>query len=238
MNNRRLYRSADDRILAGVAGGLAAYFDVDPVIVRVIWFFSVFVTGSLTFWIYLIMIVVVPLEPAEWPPQSPWMPGGAPVGYQASYAPPGQGTAQSSDADATSTGTASDAGGAPGASTPPAPGAAPNQTGWMPGTPPPSPGGWWGNEWGWQGRQSRWQQHAERRAERWQQRAERRAERDQYRSYGGPGLAFGVLLIIAGGLLALNQFIPNFGFNVTWPLLIIALGVILVASSVGFRHRD
>ena len=80
MNPRRLYRSADDRILAGVCGGVAAYFDVDPVIVRIIWFLSVFFTGSLTFWAYLIMIVVVPIEPAEWPPQSPWAPGGAPVG--------------------------------------------------------------------------------------------------------------------------------------------------------------
>ena len=34
MNPRRLYRSVDDRILAGVAGGVAAYFDVDPVIVH------------------------------------------------------------------------------------------------------------------------------------------------------------------------------------------------------------
>ena len=64
MNPRRLYRSADDRILAGVCGGVAAYFDVDPVIVRIIWFLSVFFTGSLTFWAYLIMIVVVPIEPA------------------------------------------------------------------------------------------------------------------------------------------------------------------------------
>ena len=48
MNSRRLYRSAYDRILAGVAGGVAAYFDVDPVIVRVIWFLSVFFSGSLT----------------------------------------------------------------------------------------------------------------------------------------------------------------------------------------------
>ncbi len=85
MNPRRLYRSADDRILAGVCGGVAAYFDVDPVIVRIIWFLSVFFTGSLTFWAYLIMIVVVPLEPADWPPQSPWAPGGTPLGFNASY---------------------------------------------------------------------------------------------------------------------------------------------------------
>lgn len=32
---RRLYRSSDDRILSGVAGGIAEYFDIDPVIVRI-----------------------------------------------------------------------------------------------------------------------------------------------------------------------------------------------------------
>jgi len=95
VNPRRLYRSSDDRILAGVAGGLAAYLDVDPVIVRIIWFLSVFFTGTLTFWAYLVMIFVVPLEPSEWPPASPWAPGGGPtggpVGFEAAYAPPAGG---------------------------------------------------------------------------------------------------------------------------------------------------
>jgi phage shock protein C len=234
VNTRRLYRSADDRILAGVAGGLADYLDIDPVIVRIIWFVSVFVTGSATFWIYLIMAIVVPIEPAEWHAPSPWAPGGAPIGYQANYTAPGAtpGPVPAADPNATAVdptqaaGADSTGGAAPAA----------NQTGWVPGTPPtpPAPGGWWGNDSGWQGRQDRWQ----RRAERWQQRAERRAERDQYRTFGGPGLIFGILLILAGGLLVLNQFVPNFNVNLTWPIVIIALGVILVASSVGFRRHD
>src|ERR1035437_7567240 len=87
-NPRRLYRTSDDRMIAGVAGGVAAYFDVDPIIVRILWFISVFVTASMSFWAYVIMIFVVPQEPAEWPAQSPWAPGGAPAGYGAGYAPP------------------------------------------------------------------------------------------------------------------------------------------------------
>jgi len=79
VNPRRLYRSSDDRTLAGVAGGLAAYLDVDPVIVRIVWFLSVFFTGTLTFWAYVVMIFVVPLEPSEWPPAAPWAPGGGPT---------------------------------------------------------------------------------------------------------------------------------------------------------------
>ena len=213
MNPRRLYRSADDRILAGVAAGVAAYFDVDPVIVRIIWFLSVLFTGTLTFWAYLIMIVVVPLEPSQWPPQSPWAPGGGPATYPAGYTPPAAGA--SADAAATTPD------GQP----------APSTQGAAPGTPPvagPVPGGWWSNDWRSQWRQERWQA----RADRWQQRAERREH-----AYGGPGLIFGLLLILVGGMLAWHQFDPNFDLNVTWPVVLIAFGGILVVSSLRFRDR-
>ena len=42
---RRLLRSRDDRMLAGVAGGLGRYFDVDPVIVRIAFAISIFFGG-------------------------------------------------------------------------------------------------------------------------------------------------------------------------------------------------
>ena len=57
----KLYRSRTDRKLWGVCGGLAKYFNMDPTIVRVIAVASLFV-GTLGFWIYLIMVLVVPLE--------------------------------------------------------------------------------------------------------------------------------------------------------------------------------
>ena len=57
----KLYRSRTDRKLWGVCGGLAKYFNMDPTIVRVIAVASLFV-GTLGFWIYLIMAIVVPLE--------------------------------------------------------------------------------------------------------------------------------------------------------------------------------
>jgi phage shock protein PspC (stress-responsive transcriptional regulator) len=232
VNPRRLYRSADDRILAGVAGGMAAYFDVDPVIVRIIWFISVFVTGTLTFWIYLLMIVVVPLEPSEWPAPSPWAPGGGPLGYGASYAPPATGgptgAAPTPGPDASGTTGDSASGAAPAAPADPnaAPGTAPNQP--APGV-YPAQGGWWGYDWRSQRRQERWQ----RRQERWQQRADGYG----YRGYGGPGLFFGLLLILVGGALALNQFVPDFNFSVTWPVIIIGFGAILIISSLRFRDR-
>ena len=65
-NYRRLYRSEDDRILAGVCGGVGEYFKVDPVLVRVIWVISVFFWGG-GIWIYLLAWLLVPRKPLGMP---------------------------------------------------------------------------------------------------------------------------------------------------------------------------
>ena len=43
MSSKRLYRSRIDRMIAGVCGGLAKYFDIDPTIVRVLFVVSIFI---------------------------------------------------------------------------------------------------------------------------------------------------------------------------------------------------
>ena len=58
---KRLYRSRSDRIIWGVCGGLAKYFDMDPTIVRVVVVLSIFL-GSFGIWAYIILAIVVPLE--------------------------------------------------------------------------------------------------------------------------------------------------------------------------------
>jgi len=58
---RRLNRSRDDRVIAGVCGGLGAYFGIDPTIIRVIAVLSIFVGGTGVI-AYLIMAIVIPLE--------------------------------------------------------------------------------------------------------------------------------------------------------------------------------
>ncbi|MFC1897666.1 PspC domain-containing protein [Chloroflexota bacterium] len=58
---KKLYRSQTDRKIWGVCGGLAQYFDIDPTIVRVIFFVSL-LCGTLGFWIYIIMALIVPNE--------------------------------------------------------------------------------------------------------------------------------------------------------------------------------
>jgi phage shock protein C len=60
--NRKFYRSRTNRVLWGVCGGLAQYFNIDPTIVRIIAVASLF-AGSLGFWVYIIMAIAVPVEP-------------------------------------------------------------------------------------------------------------------------------------------------------------------------------
>jgi phage shock protein C len=82
--NHRLYRSPDDRILAGVAGGMAETYDLDPALVRVGWALLILVSGGIFLVLYIIMAIVVPLRPARMPlrgatPATPPTPGSAAV---------------------------------------------------------------------------------------------------------------------------------------------------------------
>ena len=63
--SRRLYRSRDDRMLAGVAGGLADLWGVDPSLVRIVWAVLVPFTGGVALLVYVVMAFVVPDEDAE-----------------------------------------------------------------------------------------------------------------------------------------------------------------------------
>ncbi|MCX8006616.1 MAG: PspC domain-containing protein [Coriobacteriia bacterium] len=60
----RLLRSRDDRWVAGVLGGLARYFSVDPTVLRLAYLaFAAFVNPGGAVIAYLVMAVVVPEEP-------------------------------------------------------------------------------------------------------------------------------------------------------------------------------
>lgn len=65
----RLVRSHADRRIAGVCGGLADYFDVDPTIVRVTWVILSIVAGAIIFGVvaYLVAWFIIPPAPvAAW----------------------------------------------------------------------------------------------------------------------------------------------------------------------------
>lgn len=57
---RRLYRNPDDMIVAGVSSGIASYFGIDPVIVRLI-FVGATLLGLSGVVIYLVLWMIVPL---------------------------------------------------------------------------------------------------------------------------------------------------------------------------------
>ncbi|MGH7596368.1 MAG: PspC domain-containing protein [bacterium] len=56
---RRLFRSVVNRRIAGVCGGVAEYFNVDPLIVRLVWFFSIFAHGVGLF-AYIAAWIIIP----------------------------------------------------------------------------------------------------------------------------------------------------------------------------------
>jgi phage shock protein PspC (stress-responsive transcriptional regulator) len=60
--NRHLYRCRHDRRLAGVAAGVAEFFDLDVTLVRILWFLSIFV-GGLGILLYIGLALIVPNEP-------------------------------------------------------------------------------------------------------------------------------------------------------------------------------
>ena len=61
---KRLYRSKKDRMIAGVCGGLAEYFNIDPVIVRALFLVLLFGAGS-GILLYLILWLIVPESEAQ-----------------------------------------------------------------------------------------------------------------------------------------------------------------------------
>jgi phage shock protein C len=129
--NERLYRSVDDRVIAGVCGGLADRLALDPSLVRVLWAVLALITGIFPLLIvYVVMAAVVPEDPkgfaGVWP--SPTPPGApeAPIPADASGQPeaPIPADAAAVPADATVAGA-------------PVPLTAPPATPWYQGAPPP-----------------------------------------------------------------------------------------------------
>ena len=58
---RRIYRSSRDRMIAGVAGGLAEYFDIDPVLTRA-GIVILTLSGGLGILTYIILWIIMPYD--------------------------------------------------------------------------------------------------------------------------------------------------------------------------------
>ena len=65
MAEKKLQRSAN-KVLAGVCGGIADYFDVDPTLVRVIYAaLAIFTTGFPGLLLYLVLMLIMPQAHAQ-----------------------------------------------------------------------------------------------------------------------------------------------------------------------------
>jgi phage shock protein PspC (stress-responsive transcriptional regulator) len=58
-HGKKLYRDPEERVLGGVCSGLGAYFNMDPIIVRLI-FIVLFFGGGSSILIYLILWIIIP----------------------------------------------------------------------------------------------------------------------------------------------------------------------------------
>ena len=63
---KKLYLDVESRKIGGVCSGLAAYFDIDVTLIRIV-FLALLLAGSFGFWLYLIIWIVAPkaLTPAQ-----------------------------------------------------------------------------------------------------------------------------------------------------------------------------
>lgn len=73
----RLYRSRTDRMIFGVAGGMARWLDVDPAVVRLVWALLI-IAGGVGLLLYIVAAIVIPEEPLG--AAQPMGAGAAPAG--------------------------------------------------------------------------------------------------------------------------------------------------------------
>ena len=64
METKRLYRSINDRVIGGVAAGLGNYFNLDPLLVRLLFVIFTFFGGGAPI-IYIILWIVTPDAPVN-----------------------------------------------------------------------------------------------------------------------------------------------------------------------------
>ena len=148
----RLYRSRNDRMLFGVAGGLARYLNIDASIVRLVWVL-LFLAAGTGILLYIVAAVVIPEEPEG-------------------FVAPAGGT---SGASGSATGSVA----APGVD--------------------PTP--------------------------------------NQPRDLGNGPIILGLILVVVGGWLLLQRYLPEIEGRVVWPALLLIVGLVLVVVSMRSRNR-
>jgi phage shock protein C len=65
-NQKKLHRSQSSKMIAGVCGGVAEYFNLDPLLVRIIWLIACLANG-IGFVAYIVFLIIVPQNPEQTP---------------------------------------------------------------------------------------------------------------------------------------------------------------------------
>lgn len=60
MEPKRLYRSTREKMVFGVCGGVAEYFNLDPTLIRLIWVIASF--GGVGILAYIIAAIIMPVQ--------------------------------------------------------------------------------------------------------------------------------------------------------------------------------
>ncbi len=63
MEPKRVYRSRKDKVIGGICGGLGYYFNIDPVLIRVVWA-VLFFAGGIGLLAYILAWIIIPEDPA------------------------------------------------------------------------------------------------------------------------------------------------------------------------------
>lgn len=58
----KLTKSQNDKMIFGVCGGLAEYSEINAAIIRLIFVFGAIFTGSILFWLYLALAIILPIK--------------------------------------------------------------------------------------------------------------------------------------------------------------------------------
>ena len=61
MEQKKLLRSIDNRMICGVCGGIGKYFNVDPTLIRLVWVLASIFGGS-GLLVYIIAAIIIPEE--------------------------------------------------------------------------------------------------------------------------------------------------------------------------------
>ncbi|HEY3344418.1 MAG TPA: PspC domain-containing protein [Anaerolineaceae bacterium] len=77
MATRKLYRSQTGKMIGGVCAGLAEYFDLDPTLVRLVFVLLLF-TPLHGLLLYLILWLITPVAPLDYPMPTPPAPPSSP----------------------------------------------------------------------------------------------------------------------------------------------------------------